>query len=272
VVSRDLASLLHPNDQRWVFPSREQIADAKLDDFKSIVSPALTSGPIEVVIVGDITVEKATQAVARTFGALPPRPAQAATTGQRDIGFPAGVDKPVVLTHKGRADQSIGYLAWRTTDFYANPQRARDTAVMGEVLELRLIEELRESQGATYSPNVAYSHSFVWPNWGYVSASVEIPPEKLPAFFDDVKKIAADLRTKEISADELARAKKPRVDQIEKARETNGYWLSELSGAQADPRRLEATRAIISGTERVTAADVRTSAAAGWTCPRPSKV
>lgn len=262
VVSRDLAALLHPNDQRWVFPSRSEIADAKLDDFKSIVVPALTSGPIEIVIVGDTTVEKATQAVARTFGALPARPAQPATTGQRDINFPAGADKPVVLTHKGRADQSIGYLAWRTTDFFANPQRARDTAVMGEVLELRLIEELRESQGATYSPNVAYNHSFVWPNWGYVSASVEIPPEKLPAFFDDVKKIAADLRTKEISADELARAKKPRVDQIEKARETNSYWLSELAGAQTDPRRLEATRAIISGTERVTAADVQRAAQA----------
>lgn len=262
VVSRDLAALLHPNDQRWVFPSRDQIADAKLDDFKAVVGPALTSGPIEVVVVGDITVEKATQAVARTFGALPARPAQASATGQRDIAFPGGTDKPVVLTHKGRADQSIGYLAWRTTDFFADPQRARDTAVMGEVLELRLIEELRESQGATYSPNVAYNHSFVWPNWGYVSASVEIPPEKLPAFFDDVKKIAADLRTNPISADELARAKKPRVDQIEKARETNGYWLAELAGAQTDPRRLEATRAIISGTERVTAADVQRAAQA----------
>ena len=72
----------------------------------------------------------------------------------------------------------------------------------------------------------------------------------------------AQARAKEISADELARAKKPRVDQIEKARETNSYWLSELAGAQTDPRRLEATRAIISGTERVSAADVQRAAQA----------
>ena len=102
----------------------------------------------------------------------------------------------------------------------------------------------------------------VWPGWGYISASVEIPPAKLSDFFADVKKIAADLRDKPVTADELARAKKPRIDQIEKARETNGYWLSELSGVQSDPRRLDATRGLIPGTERVTAADVQRAAQA----------
>jgi zinc protease len=262
VLSRDLSALLHPGDKRWVFPSREQIADAKLDDFKSMIAPALADGSIEIVVVGDTTVEKATEAVARTFGALPARAGAPAAPGQREVGFPDGVQKPVVLTHKGRADQSIGYIAWRTNDFFADPQKARDTAVMGEVLELRLVEELREAQGATYSPSVVYNHSMVWPRWGYVSASVEIPPAKLPDFFADVKKIAADLREKPISADELARAKKPRIDQIEKARETNGYWVGELSGAQTDPRRLDATRGLIPGTERVTAADVQRAAQA----------
>lgn len=260
VLSRDIGALLHPGDQRWVFPSRSQIADASLSDFESVIAPALSKGAIEIVVVGDTTVEKATEAVAKTFGALPTRPAPNVATGQRAVAFPAGIQKPIILTHKGRGDQSIGYIAWKTNDFFANPQRARDTAVLGEVLELRLVQELREAQGATYSPNATYNHSFVWPGWGYMSASVEIPPEKLPAFFDDVKKIAADLRTKEITPDELERAKKPRLDQIEKARETNGYWLSELAGAQADPRRLDATRAIIAGTERVTAADVQRAA------------
>ncbi|MDP3634227.1 pitrilysin family protein [Phenylobacterium sp.] len=261
VLSRDLGGLLRSGDERWVFPSRSEMADAKLTDLKDQISPAIASGPIEVVIVGDITVEKATELVAATFGALPSRaPAPAADPAKRQVAFPAGVATPVQRIHKGRADQAIGYLAWPTNGFFANPQKARDTAVMGEVLELRLIEELRESQGATYSPQVSYNHSMVWPSWGYVSANVEIPPEKLPAFFADVRKIAADLRAKDITQDELDRAKKPRIDQFEKARETNGYWLNELSGAQADPRRLEATRAILPGTERVTIADVRRAA------------
>jgi len=75
-----------------------------------------------------------------------------------------------------------------------------------------------------------------------------------------VRKIAADLAAKDISADELARAKKPRIDRIEKAQVTNGYWLNELSGDQADPRRLDAIRSVIVGHERVSAADVRRAA------------
>ena len=80
-----------------------------------------------------------------------------------------------------------------------------------------------------------YSHSLTWTGWGYVAASVEVPPDKLDDFFADVDKIAADLRAKEPTADELARAKKPRIDRIERARLTNQYWLGELSDAQVDP-------------------------------------
>jgi zinc protease len=263
VLSRDLSGLLHGGDERWMFPDREEIAESRLETFKADVAPALATGQIEVVVVGDTTTEKAIEAVARTFGALPPRPAAPPLAPEQlQVDFPTGSSKPEVRTHKGRADQAIGYVAWRTSDFHADPQRARDTAVMGEVLELRLMDELREAQGATYSPSVSYNHSLVWPGWGFVSASVEIPPEKLDAFFADVAKIAADLREKEVSPDELARARKPRVERLEQAQKTNGYWLTELSGAQADPRRLNAIRAIIPGTERVTAADVRRAAQA----------
>jgi zinc protease len=257
----NLSGLLHSGDRRFTFPSRDEIAKAQLDDLKAQVAPHLANDPIEVVIVGDITVEKATDAVARTFGALPARaPEQPVPAAQKVVAFPAPTAQPVVLTHKGRADQAIGYVAWPTTDFWANPQRARDTAVMGEVMSLRLTDELREAQGATYSPSVNYNHSLTWTGWGYVAASVEVPPAKLDDFFRDVGKIAADLRDKPPTPDEMARAKKPRLDQIERARLTNQYWLGELSNAQAEPRKLDFIRQLIPGTERVTAADVQRSA------------
>jgi zinc protease len=79
----------------------------------------------------------------------------------------------------------------------------------------------------------------------------------------DIDKIAADLKAKEPTADELARAKKPRIDQIERARLTNEYWLGELSNAQVEPRKLDSIRQLIPGTERVTANDVQ-RAAATW--------
>jgi zinc protease len=170
------------------------------------------------------------------------------------------VREPVVRTHKGRADQAAGYIAWKTADYWANPQRARETAILGEILKNRLTEELRESQGATYSPSAGASHSLVWTGWGYVAASVEVPPQKLPEFFSDVQKITADLRTKGVTEDELARAKKPRIEALQRSRVTNQYWMAQLSGAQTDARRLAIIREQIQGLEKVTAADVKRAA------------
>ncbi|MBL8770803.1 MAG: insulinase family protein [Phenylobacterium sp.] len=263
VLARDLPGLIHSGDRRWTFPSREEIAKASFADVAAAVGRALADGPVEVVIVGDITVERAIAETAATFGALPKRrEPPLPSPPQRAVAFPKGGGAPVVLTHKGRADQSIGYIAWGTTDYWTDPQRARDAAVLREIMKLRVTEELREAQGVTYSPDVNSQHSLVWTGWGYIAASVEAPPEKLPGFFRDVQKIAADLAAQEVDADELARAKKPRLEAIQRTRLTNSYWVGELSGAQADPRRLDIIREIVPGTERVTAADVRRAAQA----------
>lgn len=261
VLGRELAGLLHAGDRRFTFPGREDIAKAQLADLQAQVAPHLASDPIEVVIVGDITVDKAIEAVARTFGSLPARqPIAAPSDAQKRIGFPAHNARPLVLTHKGRADQAIGLVAWPTNDLWANPQQALENDILGEVIDIRMIEELRQAQGATYSPSVSYNHSLTWTGWGYLSASVEVPPSKLDGFFRDVDKIAADLKTKPVSADELDRAKKPRLERLEKSRVTNQYWLQELSGAQTDPRKLEFIRHIIPGTEKITVADVQRAA------------
>ena len=267
VMQRELTGLIHSGDRRWTFPTREDISGARLGDLEAAVMPSLQSGPVEVVIVGDVDPDQVIAATAATFGALPRRAeGKPVAAADRAVPFPKGAPAPVVLTHKGRADQAIGYIGWGTTDYWADPQRARDTAVLREVMKLRLTDQLREIQGATYSPDVGSQHSLVWSGWGYIAANVEVPPEKLQGFFDDTLKIAKDLATTEIGADELARAKKPRVEGLQKAQLTNGYWLGELSGAQADPRRLDVIRQIVPGTEQVTAADVK-RAAQQWLKP-----
>ncbi len=260
VFARDLPGLLHAGDRRWTFPNRAEIDAGTLDELKSETDPAL-SGPVEVVVVGDITVDKAIEAVARTFGALPRRPEPSpASTPVAAVGFPAPNSTPLVLIHHGRADQAIGFVAWRTSDFFADTRAAREVTILGEVLELRLLDTLRKAEGVTYAPKASYDASLTWPGWGYISANVEVPPDKLADFFSAVDKISADLRDNEISADELERAKKPRFDALEKSRQTNEYWLAALSGAQADPRRLAAIRSEIADDERITAADVRSTA------------
>jgi zinc protease len=260
VMSRDLGGLMHVGDGRWTFPTRQQIAGATLDQLKASIDKPLATDDIEVVVVGDITVDKAIAAVARTFGALPPRVDTPAPVKADQTAFPAPSATPVVRFHKGRADQGQLFMAWRTDDLFSNLQRARDTQLLAQVMQLRLTDELREKQGATYSPSASATASVVFDHWGYLAVSVEAPPEKMDGIIASIRQIAADLQGKPVTADELERAKKPRIDQVEKARETNEYWLGVLSGAQADPRLLDSTRSVIAGLQRVSVADVQKAA------------
>ncbi len=128
------------------------------------------------------------------------------------------------------------------------------------MIELRLLQDLREAAGDTYSPQAGATSSLTFPHYGYVSAVVEIPPAKLDDFYRDLAKISADLRANDVSADELQRAKKPIIESLQKSRQTNEYWLEQLSGAQVEPRRLDAIRGVIASLDRIGPVELKAAA------------
>lgn len=248
---------MHDGDARWAVPSLEEVGDAQLGDLQALLGPVLASAPIEVVVVGEVDPEAVIRSVASTFGSLSARAEAPATVGT--VRFPLGAE-PVTLTHQGRADQGLAFLAWSTTDAPSDVYRSRVLNVLAAVLRLRLTEELREGQAVTYSPSAGSSPSWDIPGYGYLSASIEAPPERLDGFFADVDRIAAELRDTPISADELDRARRPIVEAVQRGRNGNDYWVGNLSGLQTEPSRAPAIRTLVSDLERVTPEDLQAAA------------
>jgi zinc protease len=261
----EAGELMRSGDQRWAFPDAGQLASADLAELQALIRPALDSAPIEIVIVGDVETEAAIASVASTFGALPPR--GEAAPANLAVRFPAGQPE-TVLTHGGRADQGLGFLAWATTDAPSDVYQARVLNVLSAVLQLRLTEELREGQAVTYSPSASSSPSWEIPGYGYLAASIEAPPERLDGFFADVERIAAQLRDEPITADELERARRPLVETIQRSRAGNEYWMGNLEGLQTEPTRLPAIRSVVADLERVTPEDLQAAARAFLTPDR----
>lgn len=255
VFARESDVLLRSGDVRWKTPTAEQVAASTIQDARSLVEAPLSRDPIEVVIVGDTTVDEAVRQTAATFGALPARSAQPARPGP--LTFPKPPKDPVVLTHKGRADQGLAFLAWPTRDFYSNTVKARHLNALAAVFQLRLTEKIREEEGVSYSPFSAHSASDVFPGYGYFFGTVEAPPEALAQFLKDAQAIADDLRTKPVSADELQRALKPVVEKIQRDRTTNAWWLNQLGNIQTDPRVLAATQTQLRDYQNVTPGDLQ---------------
>ena len=262
VEARDLPALTHDGDARWRYPEPADVRATRLDQLRALIDPALARGPLEVVVTGDVTVDAAVKAVASTFGALPPRRSEAVSPAEDQIRFPAAGPAPVTREHHGRADQAIAYVGWPATDLLSDTQRARRINIAAQVLQLRLTDQVRIAEGASYSPAAGASESDVFPGYGYISASVETPPSKVAGFYADVDKITADLRGRPISADEFQRAVRPRIESIERAQQTNGYWSAMLHDAQDDPRRLDLIRSSLPGYRKMTVGDVQRTAQA----------
>jgi len=273
VLARDLESLLHAGDPRWDFPTRGQLEAAKPGDLAALLEGPLADGPVEITIVGDVSVDEAIARVAATFGALPARPISASPApGARQVAFPAPTASPVMRTHSGRADQAIALIAWPLTGFYVDMKGSRAAMLAGEVLQNRVLDQVRVAQGATYSPETEVELSETFPSYGAAFSLVQMPPAKIAAFYATVTSIAADLRARGVTADELARARNPRVAGIEKAQLTNEYWLTRLAGALADPRRLDLIRTTLPDYAAITATDVQDAAKAWFTEDRAWKL
>jgi zinc protease len=255
VMALEANAALHGNDPRFrILPKAEDLAASQPADLESLVGPGLESGPIEVSIVGDVTPDRAIEAVARTYGALPTRRGERPAAFQ--VIFPQAKSEPTILVHTGRADQAAAFEAWATDDFFANPQEVRAVGVMTEVLKNRLVDRLRVAQGATYSPMAENDSSEVFRGFGFVDAYVETPVDKVPGFFTEMDKIAAELRTAPPTADEMTRAKTPRVEQRLKMQQSNDYWVAALGEIDHDPRAETTIGELVSGVQKVTAEDV----------------
>lgn len=252
VLSAEGARLIRSGDQRFGFPTQEELAEVDLDDVRDFLDDALARAPIEITIVGDVSVDDAIAAVANTFGALPERASEWPEYPEaRNVVFPGPTAEPVVLTHRGEANQAYVNTYWPTVDF-SDVQLSRRLSMLNAVIDLKLTERLREGEGLTYSTANSNVESDIYPGYGYFWIGINIDPQEVDRVYDIVDEIVAATADGAISDDEMLRARRPILEQIQDAREGNGYWLNVLSGSQEDPSRLDNARSLIADLEAIT--------------------
>ena len=250
------SAALHSGDPRFGTPPQDEFLKVSNDQVKALIDRQLKTQPVEITIVGDISEEKAEAAIARTFATLAPRTATAAPADAGVVKFPTA-NLSQSFEHHGRADQDLSYVAWPTTDFYADTRTARGLEMLANVMQLRLIDVVRENKALSYSPNAGSYASDTFAGYGYLSASAEVKPDQDQTFYDALTGIVADLKAKPIGDDELLRARKPVLDKLENDWKTNAYWLRVLPGSARDPRTVDAIRSRRDQVTSVTAADIQ---------------
>ena len=258
---RELGGVIRPNDQRWRPIEREEMAAVTPGQFRDFFTPLLAQGPVHAVIVGDMELESAVDAMRRTVASLPQRPQAVAPPQATALQPPAPNPEPRRFTHEGDPNQAYALIGWSTLGGRDRIRDRRALALAANMFEVRLFDRLREAEGATYSPSAASLTSESFPNWGIFYAAAEIRPERAPAFFRAAREIIADMAARAPLADEFTRAQNPVISGIERRLATNGYWVGAIESWVEHPEEVEQVRSYLSDYRAMTPEDVRRAVA-----------
>jgi zinc protease len=260
VLSRDLGSLLRGGDQRWATPSREAIAALTPQAFRQFWEPLLKSGPVEVLVFGDIAAEDAIAAVGETFGAIKKRSPARPLAGSVGSRGPLPTTTPIVRFHSGPADQAAAVLAYPIGGGTAGIYESRKLELLSSIFNDRMFNQFRETEGAGYSPNVNSNWPLSLQSGGSFLISSQLRPDRVDLFYKIARSIADDLATKPISADELVRAVTPLRQFIARASSGNTFWMSQLAGLSQDKGKVSALRTLSTDYGRITPAELQETA------------
>lgn len=246
VLNRDLEYLLTARDARFATPTPEMMDAATPEGFRDVWEPLLAQGPLEILVFGDFDRAETVEALRRTFGALPPRVAIDPQIAMRTPGFPAAEADIAVLTHRGDQNQAAVAIAWPTGGGVERIRESRQLEILTQLFSNRLLDAMRERAGASYAPQAISDWPVDLTSGGKILALAQLQPEDVPVFFEEANRIANDLATQPIGADELSRVTEPLRQLISRASTGNGFWLFNLQGASFDGRHVSALPTLLS--------------------------
>ena len=253
-MATEVANLLASGDPRFGLPPQDVLLGRNLDEVRTWLAPQFESGAIEVGIVGDFDIDAVIAAAAKTIGAIPRRPSAAIPETLKQVAFP----EPFTRSYTIASDIPKGLVTiyWPTTD-ESDIKRTRRLNLLTTILSDRLRVKIREELGGTYSPRANSFTSESFPDYGYITASVDVEPAKAAAIAQSVVDLASDLAQKGVTDDELMRAKQPLLTAIRQSVRENSYWLGAvLARAQQKPEVLEWARSRMADVEAITAAEL----------------
>lgn len=245
------------NDDRFGFAAPGEFMRRNMDELRAWMEPQLKGGPIELSVVGDVSWEEASAAVAKTLGALParqPRSAFAAPPLPRPALAPAG---PIRMPIGAQFKQATIAWYWPIPD-KITVRLERRWALLSDCFQERLWRRLREELGATYGPRVTFVRYSGMDGLSYLVLSVDVDAVRAADAAAIIRKEIDAIGRKGFPEDEFNRAKLPFLRSREDMLRTNSYWGGTvLSDAQANPERLAAARDRQTDTPSIRAGEIR---------------
>jgi zinc protease len=238
VLTQSVPRYLTHNDERFGYPEKEVLAQRNFEELSQVLKPILSQGYIEICLVGDLDPATSIEAVAETFGALPTRsPSKERFETCRELRWPSPGDTAKLFSFESEIPKATLQVYWPTEDIW-NLSNNRRLNILSELFKNRLIFEIRQALGESYTPQVDSLSSDTFTDRGAIVATLIVDPQKAPALLDKIVDIGHTLATNEIGEDEFRRALNPILTKIKDYLQTNEYWMANLCNVHEYPIKL----------------------------------
>ncbi|MGQ0767315.1 MAG: M16 family metallopeptidase, partial [Gemmatimonadota bacterium] len=181
-------------------------------------------GDYTFAIVGAINIDSLRPLVTRWLGSLP---ASGRSESWRDVG-PRTLRGRVEKTVRKGSEPKASTLILYTGDAAFGPAQRHTMRSLSEYLEMRLLENLREALGGTYSVSVSGSLDRIPRETYTVAIQYGSAPERVDDLLRTVIAVIDSTRAGSIDDADVAKVREQQLRQFEVSMRENSYWMANL--------------------------------------------
>ena len=250
------ADLLSGGDPRLTFRTPDEINRQSVPKAQSWYDRLCRQAPIEVAVVGDITLDDAMPLILRYVGSLPERGRSAEPLDKlRRLARPTG---PLArhLEIETVTPQGMVLAGFVGADG-RNDQDRRVLTLAAQILSTRLIKHIREDQGLVYSIGARYRPSRVYADSAQFASGAPCDPAKARMVVKEIHKHFEEFAETGPTEEVLANAKKQVANNLDTDMKEPTYWWRILQHHDLHDRDLAQEKKEREAYQAYTAAQVR---------------
>jgi zinc protease len=147
----------------------------------------------------------------------------------RDLGIHIPTGRITKKVFKGVENKALIRLVF-SSDYNYSPLNNLLLKALGDILQIRLTQDLRESEGEVYSPSVQVQYN-KYPKTRYaLVVAFGCAPANADHLVERVQQIMQEMQANGPSADNIEKFKAAYVKNVELVLKDNSFWLGYLSG------------------------------------------
>ncbi|MFQ5591742.1 MAG: M16 family metallopeptidase [Phycisphaerae bacterium] len=249
--------LVTGSDPRLTFLTRERVNALSLVQVQAWFDRLRRDAPVEVAVVGDITLEQVMPMIARYVGSLPQRRRAADHLDElRRVARPAGPLSRVVKvdTVTPQALTVAGFMACDGK----NADETRALQIASKIVSSRIIKRIREELSLVYSVRLTSEPSWVYRDMGWFGGGAPCDPANARRVADEMHHIYQEFADTGPTAEELENAKKQIANDLDEEMREPKYWLKILKHHDLHRRSLEEQKRMKSAYRQLTREHART--------------